>query len=1012
MSRLQAATYSAVANGGSGRPRGRMTGKAGDFAESHQAQSTGIKRWDGKARTSQDWDCLRQDPDLWFRNGNCHVHLYGKGQSRRGPVFKVPFSTLLAAQCHPLVERFIAPDVPTVPEASEASDCGNDRRASLATLDYWARIRRVGRVDLYIPPPVGADLDQILSHHVAMRNLFAWIFRRPLVGEHLGPVLTSLLDAMRDFRSADSDNVHDLLVYIDEAGYLQLTGQPDYAMGVLQLAEATQNRVLYIDAFSHCVGMYNRLYLRSEYSHISPTSRRLIRRARLEMDMRLGAAGKMLKNFLDEELSETYLGLTTAARAHLDRFRTYILGYYTTRLGYYPPSSMDVRSTIFEPHILRSLTGDFQALYDYLVDEEYTIASDSPTLAHGGVCVLQSVESFDERHKFPTRAHPLPLLPQIPSAAMASGNGSGMGGGANGNVIGRRNRMAWFSGRTIDKLMQSRSEKLRPSKRLLAHAALLRATTQTERPELSQNELVWAYRRFEEESVLSPVKADRGEKISMVDARKVRWIFIYAVHQALQNHYLPPPAEVRDAGDVPYHISISTANLPPWQDSDAGKKAASPVSRRLTIMSTWPHLADGADMEDGSSSDRFGPSTLLPSTPGVSTPGMTDEEEQRPPTPEFSFDIRPDIDYLGLANRHETGGWTENSSHASSSSYQHQVEVLPRTRSLTSNLSRNAAIRRSLVLFRSNSTRPRSGIMVVDEQKGAGDNSIWPESEQQQQRQVRPISRSHARSPYHEILVHGYGNGTNPVCITPYSSVDGRQSGGSDGVVSPTTARTLSTASTNSTNSNASDSSAESAKSVESAATTISNNSGKSSFRQRAPPPLTLPVAKSRPSTATPSPRATGFRSVSSPLTPRAPMSTTRSPVAARSSARPSHRRFSVYGGGDEYAMMRTRRNSDASLRASRRSSTMVPAVPKMPSLRQYRVLWNERPHSSQEMLLAIRESRESLQTGYAVVPAAPTSPKLPGPSAPPSRAVNSAGDVQPEWEKFSAGLGGHTVLP
>ncbi|KAG7152650.1 hypothetical protein HYQ46_011329 [Verticillium longisporum] len=77
--------------------------------------SSNVKRWDGAARACADWDSLRRDPELWFRGGNCFVHLYGKGQSRRGPAFKVPFGGLLSAKCHPLIQRFIARDMPESP---------------------------------------------------------------------------------------------------------------------------------------------------------------------------------------------------------------------------------------------------------------------------------------------------------------------------------------------------------------------------------------------------------------------------------------------------------------------------------------------------------------------------------------------------------------------------------------------------------------------------------------------------------------------------------------------------------------------------------------------------------------------------------------------------------------------------------------------------------------------------------------------------------------------------------
>ena len=75
-----------------------------------------VMRWDGVTRRTQSWDGLRrvsrncsliirserliglQDPELWFTGGNCNIYLCARGQSRRGPSFRVDFETIVASK--------------------------------------------------------------------------------------------------------------------------------------------------------------------------------------------------------------------------------------------------------------------------------------------------------------------------------------------------------------------------------------------------------------------------------------------------------------------------------------------------------------------------------------------------------------------------------------------------------------------------------------------------------------------------------------------------------------------------------------------------------------------------------------------------------------------------------------------------------------------------------------------------------------------------------------------------
>lgn len=149
---------------------------------------------------------------------------------------------LLDARCHPLVEAFVDRSI------SETEAIQNNR------------------VDLYIPAPWTANKLQAYAYHLELRNLLAWVFRRSVVGEHLGHTLITLVDTLEKFRQPGADNMQDLIAYLDEEGYLDLRDQPTHALALLHLAETVQMSDLYLEAFAHCAGMSDRLHRHNEYS--------------------------------------------------------------------------------------------------------------------------------------------------------------------------------------------------------------------------------------------------------------------------------------------------------------------------------------------------------------------------------------------------------------------------------------------------------------------------------------------------------------------------------------------------------------------------------------------------------------------------------------------------------------------------------------------------------------------------------------------------------------------------
>jgi hypothetical protein len=175
---------------------------------------------------------------------------------------------------------------------------------------------------------------------------------------------------------------------------------------------------------------------------------------------------------------------------------------------------------------------DFKNLYDFLVDEESTTdLSTAP--ASGGICVLQNVENFDKRHKFVAQLHPLPLLPEDPARKEPA------------TLLRRRSLSPEYN---------------KGSQIQVASVALARATN-SENEAVMNSRIVHAYMHYE--ATYGLTSSLRDERVSIVDARKIRWLVIYGTLQYLISS-LHAPAEVRDTETPEYPLCCLVSEKSTW----------------------------------------------------------------------------------------------------------------------------------------------------------------------------------------------------------------------------------------------------------------------------------------------------------------------------------------------------------------------------------------------------------------------------------------------------------------
>ncbi|KAF1832725.1 hypothetical protein BDW02DRAFT_410977 [Decorospora gaudefroyi] len=476
--------------------------------------SAKIQRWSGLTRTVSDWDHgLRRDPELWYEDGDCYVHLHARGVSRRGPSFCIPFRVLRQKKCNAMLSQCDAQI------ASAPGSTSQELRRMPSSLTNANRERSF--VELFIPASDDISREDSFRWHITTRNFFAFLLGKPLVGEHMGQAFADLQERLHIFRPNHINNHQDFLDYAENQGYRDLVECTDYALASLFYAERYKLRDVWVDAFAHCVGMNDSLVLSPEFTLTSRLTKALITRAHLEGNQHLGRVSIALSRFLQEDLSPSYLGLTDGARSHLDRFRRFLHAFYVEKFGYWPPP----RGTTFPKALYKSMYYDFKNLYDYLVDTESTADFSTQRPASGGICVLQNVTNFDKRHNFKSQPHPLPLLPVYTSPPKRTDSQTAL----------RQLTLASQHSKTYQ---------------LHTSGALMTATNTSDQ-NVTASKIVQSYFRFEQIHATSV--SQREEKITATDARKIRWLLIYGTLQYLVSA-LRAPKEVRDSESPDYPL--------------------------------------------------------------------------------------------------------------------------------------------------------------------------------------------------------------------------------------------------------------------------------------------------------------------------------------------------------------------------------------------------------------------------------------------------------------------------
>lgn len=480
-----------------------------------------------------------QDPDLWFADGDTLVFLHDGRNTTKPPVFLIPLAALEAANCSVLLHTYLkrAPTVRRRPDSVPSQLALQD--AELRRLSGFDASRRPCQMhELHMPAPPGYHEDQVAGYHIVIRNLFAWIFGKPVVGTHLGKSLINLHYRLRRYRPDGAGNVTDMLGYLLQQGYTDFRECTDHALAVLQWAEHFRVENAWLDAFGHCAGMAERLELSPEFAAVTKPTKARLNKARIEIAARLGNAQKTVSSFEDEALSSSNFGLTDEAREHWDQFRQFLSTFYAERFSQWPVEELGDK-TMYNRALYQALYVDFRDLYNYLVDLNSTDSFQdyNPT---GGLCVLQNIKAFDERHRYDSLTHPLLLVPVVTPLS------------------------------PDQKPILRRRDSTKASIKKQQRMQMIRDFATATNRRMTPSPLTAEYIRFEHDTIMN----DTDAEVNHIELRKVRWILVYSILQTLR-FVLRRPKEIRMSKGVTYPLCCRLDGILPWQTLDTSSATMS-----------------------------------------------------------------------------------------------------------------------------------------------------------------------------------------------------------------------------------------------------------------------------------------------------------------------------------------------------------------------------------------------------------------------------------------------------
>ncbi|KAJ3579615.1 hypothetical protein NPX13_g950 [Xylaria arbuscula] len=365
-------------------------------------------------------------PELWNDSGDVLVYLDPKG-SNGSPSFKVhSFTTDYSLVFADLIDA----EASMSPEERARSFIGRD---NLSVSDATRRVQSPplsppitdsqgsSEMRLYLPVSMStpghrseADMERLIS----IRNMFAFLTGQPLVATKAQPTLFAVFinisSLLREFQFTNNDGSTfgdavemSFSFFIEQMALADVRQSREKTLESLILGERMRSMELYNEAFAHAVGKYSAMReLRSPlWDQVSASTRQRLERAHFDLVGRQHGVNTRLEAFDFPALFSGTANSTSSVeykdikfhnwRKSFGRMRQFVLNYYKSSFGSWPPKARSKKNPFTESglnrQVLKILYSDFCALYDLLVDR------DSLTTR----MIDQSSDDFNSDHKNP-----------------------------------------------------------------------------------------------------------------------------------------------------------------------------------------------------------------------------------------------------------------------------------------------------------------------------------------------------------------------------------------------------------------------------------------------------------------------------------------------------------------------------------------------------------------------------------------------------------------------------------
>ncbi|GAP90310.1 putative choriogenin Hminor [Rosellinia necatrix] len=520
-------------------------------------------------------------PELWNENGEVLVYLDAKGNNG-SPSFKVPF---FVTDYSLVFADLIEAEYPSSPGGRARSFTGRD---SLSVSDATRRVQSPplspplpdsqtgSEIRLYLPVSMStpghrseADMERLIS----IRNMFALLTGQPLVATKSQPTLFAVLlnvsGLLKEFEytNADGSTFGDavemsLSFLIEQTALADVRQSREKTLESLVLGERMRFLELYNEAFSHAVGKYPAMRdLRTPlWEQVSPSTRQRLERAHIDLVGRQHSVNNRLETF---DFPALFSGVANSSSAEyrdikfntwrksFGRMRQFVLNYYKSSFGSWPPKARSKKNPFTESglnrQVLKILYSDLCALYDLLVDRESLttrmidqsadeISNDNQNPR--GSAMRKLLGEFDQSS--PPVLPPIPFdLPMLPDMASVQENFHDL------------------SSKEQAKLMKGLQEY---QIILILNKAYDFDTAKLPIPFIEQ------FKEFE-------VKESKGRTVAeMGDHRLGYWLFLYVVIQSLPMLVVDAPGLKHTEG-VEYFLCQPPKGSSPWmEDAPAVRK--------------------------------------------------------------------------------------------------------------------------------------------------------------------------------------------------------------------------------------------------------------------------------------------------------------------------------------------------------------------------------------------------------------------------------------------------------